>query len=64
MIFMTESGELDLVRVEVGQVFRNAGYLRPTGSDYLAVASVRRFPHCTFGGDDRRIVLSGVAMNL
>lgn len=48
--------DLDGLRVEVNQVFRRAGYIRPAGADYLALSTTCNFPHtATFRADERKI---------
>jgi HSP20 family protein len=51
-------GELDTMRNEVDEVFRSAGYIRPTATNFLAPLSTRRIPFRVFSGDERKIYLS------
>jgi len=51
--------ELGNFKNEVDEVFRSAGYIRPSGANYLALSTTRRFPHSTFSVDERRINVSG-----
>ncbi len=50
-----DQGELEN---EVDEVFRSAGYIRPTGANYLVPSTSRRFPHSTFCLGERRINMS------
>lgn len=50
--------KLDNVRNEVDGVFRNAGYIRPFGADFLVPLTTRHFQHTTFSGDERKIYAS------
>lgn len=46
--------EFDDVRIEVDQAFRGAGYIHPSGANYLALSTTRRFPHSTFSVNERK----------
>ncbi len=51
-------GELEDFNNEVDEVFRSAGYIRPTGANFLALSTSRRFPHNVFSANERRINMS------
>lgn len=46
--------ELDDLRIEVDQVFRSAGYIHPSGANYLALSTTRRFTHSTYCVSERK----------
>lgn len=54
--------ELDDLRIEVDQVFRRAGYIRPSGANYMAQLTTRRFHHSTFNLDERKINMSSYVL--
>lgn len=58
MVEMDIFVEMDNLKNEVDLLFRNAGYLRPHGANYLALSTTRRFPHSTFHVDVRKISMS------
>lgn len=51
-------GELEDLKIEVDEVFRSAGYIRPAGDTCLALSTTRHFPHSTFRMEDRIINMS------
>lgn len=51
-------GDLGDLKNEVDEVFRCAEYIRPTGANYLALSTSRRFPNRILSMSDRKINIS------
>ena len=58
MVSRDMSGNLSDLKNEVDEILRNAGYIRPSGANYLALSTARRFSHSTFCTSAHKINIS------
>lgn len=52
--------EMDALRRDFDDVFRNTGFRRPFGGSFLAPLTTRRFPHVNLGEDDDNLYVDAL----
>lgn len=52
--------ELDSLRREIDDVFRSAGYSRPSGTTFLSPVTTSRFPLVNFSEDDSHVYIEAL----